>query len=298
MAKLRFDGKVAVITGAGGGLGRCHALLLGARGAKIIVNDLGGAVDGSGNGSTTPAQNVVEEIKAAGGIAVADGNSVSTEKGAAGIIKTAMDNFGRVDILINNAGILRDKSFAKLTSDLLNSVLEVHLLGTINTSKAVWEIMKKQQYGRIINTTSAAGLFGNFGQTNYAAAKMGIVGVTKVLAIEGIKNNIMVNSLAPGAKTRMTEELLGPLADKMSPEQVSPIVAYLAHDDCPVTGEIFSAGAGRTAKIFVGATQGYFNIDVTVENIRDNFAKICDETNYAIPKNAMEEIGMVMPLLK
>ncbi len=295
---MRFDGKVAVITGAGGGLGRCHALLLASRGASVVVNDLGGSVDGSGEGSVSPAQLVVDEIKAAGGDAVVDANSVSTEKGGAAIIKTAMDKFGRVDILINNAGILRDKSFAKLTSDMLNLVIDVHLHGTINTCKAAWDIMKKQQYGRIINTTSAAGLFGNFGQTNYAAAKMGIVGVSKVLGIEGVKNNVMVNILAPGAKTRMTEDILGPMADKMSPEQVSPIVAYLAHEDCSVTGEIFSAGAGRTAKIFVGAAQGYFNETVTLEDIRDNFGKICDETGYAVPKNAMEEIGMVMPMMK
>lgn len=298
MAEMRFDGKVAVITGAGGGLGRCHALLLASKGASVVVNDLGGSVDGSGEGSVSPAQLVVDEIKAAGGDAVADANSVSTEKGGAAIIKTALDKFGRVDILINNAGILRDKSFAKLTFDMLNLVIDVHLHGTINTCKAAWDIMKKQQYGRIVNTTSAAGLFGNFGQTNYAAAKMGIVGVSKVLGIEGVKNNVMVNILAPGAKTRMTEDILGPMADKMSPEQVSPIVAYLAHEDCSVTGEIFSAGAGRTAKIFVGAAQGYFNEAVTLEDIRDNFGKICDETGYAVPKNAMEEIGMVMPMMK
>ncbi len=297
MSELRFDGKVAIITGAGNGLGKNHALMFASRGAKVVVNDLGGTVDGSGS-SVGPAQLVVDEIKAAGGEAVADTNSVSDREAATGIIKTAMDNYGRIDILVNNAGILRDKSFTNMTPEFYNPVLDVHLQGTVWTTQAAWGIMRQQTYGRIINTTSAAGLFGNFGQTNYAAAKMGIVGVSRVWAIEGAKYNIKVNVLAPGALTRMTEDILGDMAKMMRIEQVSPIVGYLAHEECPVTGEIYSAAAGRVARVFVGATQGYYKDDVSIEDIRDNFDTVREEKGYAVPSNAMEEMGMVMPFLQ
>ena len=294
--ELRYDGKVAVITGAGNGLGRSHALLLASRGAKVVVNDLGGAVDGSGDGALSPAEQVVAEIKAAGGEAVADGNNVANKDSAAAIIKTAMDNYGRVDILINNAGILRDKSFNNMTPELFDPVMAVHLNGTVWTTQAAWGIMREQKFGRIINTSSAAGLFGNFGQTNYGAAKMGIVGFTNVLAIEGAKYNIKANVLAPGAKTRMTMDLLGPMADQfdMDPTLVSPIVAYLAHDECPVSSEIYSAAAGRVGRVFIGATPGIFDKELTLEKIRDNFDKIRDEEGYIVPGNATEEMGLMM----
>ena len=221
MADLGFDGKVAIITGAGGGLGRSHALELAKRGALIVVNDLGGSVDGTG-GSETAAQKVVDEIKAAGGEAVANYDSVATPEGGANIVKTAVDSFGRVDIIINNAGILRDASFKNMTPDQLNPVLDVHLRGAFYVTQPAWPIMRDQGYGRIVNTSSGAGVFGNFGQTNYGSAKMGLVGFTRVLAVEGAKNNIKANAIAPVAKTRMTEELLGPVADKLGPEYVTP----------------------------------------------------------------------------
>lgn len=293
--ELRYDGKVAIITGAGGGLGRSHALLLASRGAKVVVNDLGGSVDGSGSGSATPAEKVVAEIKAAGGEAVVDSHNVAQKESAAQIIKTALDNFGRVDIVINNAGILRDKSFRNMTPELFDPVMAVHLMGTVWVTQAAWELMREQQYGRIINTSSAAGIFGNFGQTNYGAAKMGIVGFTNVIALEGAKYNIKANVLAPGAKTRMTTDLMGPMADQfdMDPSQVSPIVAYLAHEECPVSGEIYSAAAGRVGRIFIGATKGIFDKKLTLEKIRDNFDKIRDESGYTVPHNATEEMGLL-----
>jgi NAD(P)-dependent dehydrogenase (short-subunit alcohol dehydrogenase family) len=293
--ELRYDGKVAIITGAGGGLGRSHALLLASRGAKVVVNDLGGSVDGSGSGSATPAEKVVAEIKAAGGEAVVDSHNVAQRESAAQIIKTALDNFGRVDIVINNAGILRDKSFRNMTPELFEPVMAVHLMGTVWVTQAAWELMREQQYGRIINTSSAAGIFGNFGQTNYGAAKMGIVGFTNVIALEGAKYNIKANVLAPGAKTRMTTDLMGPMADQfdMDPAQVSPIVAYLAHEECPVSGEIYSAAAGRVGRIFIGATKGIFDKKLTLEKIRDNFDKIRDESGYTVPHNATEEMGLL-----
>src|SRR5665213_2810431 len=207
MADIRFDDKVAIVTGAGGGLGRQHALELARRGAKVVVNDLGGAMDGSG-GSSDAARSVVEEIKAAGGEALANGSSVTDDKGVALMVQHAMDAWGRVDILITNAGVLRDKSFSKMEIPDFDFVLDVHLLGTVKPAKAVWEIMKAQNYGRIVVTTSSSGLYGNFGQTNYGAAKLGIVGFMNTLKLEGQKNNIHVNAIAPVAATRMTENIM------------------------------------------------------------------------------------------
>ena len=199
---INFDGKVAIVTGAGGGLGRCHALDLAKRGAKVVVNDLGGNVDGSDDGSLSAAEKVVEEIKAAGGEAMANGASVTDVTQVEEMVKQTMDAYGRIDILINNAGILRDKSFSKVTDEDFRMVLEVHLMGTVNCTKAVWEIMKEQNYGRIVVTSSSSGLYGNFGQTNYGAAKMGVVGLINTLKLEGAKYNIKCNALAPVAGTR------------------------------------------------------------------------------------------------
>ncbi len=293
MDELRYDGKVAVVTGAGQGLGRSHALFLAARGARVVVNDLGGATDGSG-ASQTPAQKVCDEIRAAGGEAVANYDSVSTEAGAAAIIGTAIDTFGRIDILVNNAGILRDKAFKNATEAEIRPVIDVHLYGTIWCTRAAWNPMLEQGYGRVINTTSAAGLFGNFGQANYGAAKMGIVGFSNVAAIEGAKANVKVNVIAPAARTRMTEELLGPMADRLNPEQVTPVVGYLAHESCEVSGEIFSCGGGRVGRVFVGAVPGYFNAQLTAEDVRANLATIRDTSGFIEPANAMEEIGLLM----
>jgi len=288
MADLGFDGKVAIITGAGGGLGRQHALLLAKRGALVVINDLGGAVDGSGSDASA-ARRVVDEIKALGGEAVADHNSVATPEGGAAIVQTTIDTFGKVDIVVNNAGILRDKSFHNLTPDLTNAVLDVHLKGAFHVTQPAFVKMREQGYGRIISTSSAAGLFGNFGQANYGAAKMGLVGFTRVLAVEGERFNIKANVIAPLALTRMTEEIMGVLKDKVSPEQVSPMVAFLAHEDCPTSGEVFSVAGGRVARVFLAETPGFTKNGLTVEDIRDNWSTITKEDGYFVPRNLGEE---------
>jgi NAD(P)-dependent dehydrogenase (short-subunit alcohol dehydrogenase family) len=297
MADLGFDGKVAIITGAGGGLGRQHALLLAKRGALVVVNDLGGNIDGTG-GDASAAQKVVDEIKAAGGEAVADHNSVATPEGGAAIVKTAVDTFGRVDIVINNAGILRDKSFHNMSPDLMNPVFDVHLKGAFHVTQPAWVLMREQGYGRIISTSSAAGIFGNFGQTNYGAAKLGLVGFTRVLAVEGANYNIKANAIAPLALTRMTEDLMGALADKLDPSQVSPIVAWLAHEDCPVTGQVYSVGGGRVANVFFGETQGYTKPGHTLEDVRDNWDAIMSQKDYFVPQNLAEETAAFFNKLK
>ena len=297
MADLGFDNKVAIVTGAGGGLGRQHALLLAARGARVVVNDLGGAVDGTGS-SKGPAQAVVDEISARGGEAVADTNSVATPEGGAAIVRTALDQFGRVDIVINNAGILRDKAFHNMEPDLVNPVLDVHLKGAFNVTRPAFVAMREQSYGRIVSTSSAAGIFGNFGQTNYGAAKMGLVGLTRVLAVEGAKYNIKANVIAPLALTRMTENIIGALADRLNPSFVAPIVAWLAHDECPTSGEIFSVGGGRVARVFIAEPRGDFNAGLSLEDVRDNWATICDEAGYAVPRNLGEETALFLPFFK
>jgi len=294
MAELGYDGKVAIITGAGGGLGREHALLLASRGAQVVVNDLGGSVQGGDSGSLGPAEQVVKEIEAAGGVAVADGNSVATPEGGEAIVQTALDAFGRVDIVINNAGILRDKTFHNMTPEFVDPVIDVHLRGAFWVTKPAWIKMREQGYGRVVNTASNSGILGNFGQSNYGAAKMGLVGLTRVLAAEGAKYNIKVNALAPVARTRMTEDILGPLADKLDPKTVSPIVAWLVHEDCPVTGEIYSAAGGRIARFFIGLTEGYYSENLTAEEVRDNFDKIRDETGYIVPSGPGDEFAALM----
>jgi NAD(P)-dependent dehydrogenase (short-subunit alcohol dehydrogenase family) len=297
MTKLTYDGKVAVITGAGGGLGRQHALLLAERGALVVVNDLGGNVEGTG-ADASAAQKVVDEIRAAGGEAVANHDSVSTPEGGEAIIQTAIDAYDRVDIVINNAGILRDKTFHNMTPDLVDSVIEVHLKGAFNVTRPAWIRMREQKYGRIISTSSAAGIFGNFGQANYGAAKMGLVGFTRVLAAEGAKYNIRANAIAPLALTRMTENLMGALGDKLDPSLVTPIVAFLAHEDCDVSGEVYSVGGGRVARVFIGETQGFFKPGLTLEDVRDNWSQIRNTDGYVIPSGVPEETGLFFNALK
>jgi NAD(P)-dependent dehydrogenase (short-subunit alcohol dehydrogenase family) len=297
MSALGYDGKVAIITGAGGGLGRQHALLMAKRGALIVVNDLGGSVDGTG-ANASAAQLVVDEIKAAGGEAVADHNSVATPEGGEAIVQTAIDTFGRVDIVINNAGILRDKAFHNMEPDLLNPVLDVHLKGAFYVTKPAFVRMREQGYGRIVSTSSAAGVFGNFGQTNYGAAKMGLVGFTRVLGVEGAKFNIKANAIAPLAMTRMTENILGGLKDKLDPGLVSPLVAFLSHEDCPVTGQLFSVGGGRVAQVFLGETNGYYNPALTPEDVQQNWDVITDRSTYAVPNNLGDETALFLPFFK
>lgn len=294
MADIGFDNKVAIITGAGGGLGREHALLLASRGAQIVINDLGGTVDGSGEGTEGPAHTTAKEINDLGGVAVANTDSVATPEGGEAIVQTAVDAFGKVDIVINNAGILRDKAFHNMTPDLLEPVLDVHLKGAFYVTRPAWKLMREQNYGRVINTASNAGILGNFGQTNYGAAKMGLVGFTRVLAVEGARNNIKANAIAPIARTRMTEELLGPLAEKLDPSLVSPLVAFLAHEDCDVSGEIYSAAGGRIARMFIGLTHGYYNPELTVEDVRDHWDEIRSEEGYITPASLSDELQQVL----
>lgn len=298
MADIGFDNKVAIITGAGGGLGREHALLLASRGAQIVINDLGGTVDGSGEGTEGPAHTTAKEINDLGGVAVANTDSVATPEGGEAIVQTAVDAFGKVDIVINNAGILRDKAFHNMTPDLLEPVLDVHLKGAFYVTRPAWKLMREQNYGRVINTASNAGILGNFGQTNYGAAKMGLVGFTRVLAVEGARNNIKANAIAPIARTRMTEELLGPLAEKLDPSLVSPLVAFLAHEDCDVSGEIYSAAGGRIARMFIGLTHGYYNPELTVEDVRDHWDEIRSEDGYITPASLSDELQQVLAHFK
>jgi NAD(P)-dependent dehydrogenase (short-subunit alcohol dehydrogenase family) len=270
---MRFDGRVCVITGAGGGLGRSHALELARRGGKIVVNDLGGSVDGSG-ASSSAAQRVVDEITEAGGEAVANYDSVATAEGGRAIVQAAVNAFGRVDVVVNNAGILRDKAFHKMDPAMVDAVIDVHLKGAFYVSQPAFALMREQGYGRIISTSSASGLFGNFGQANYGAAKAGLAGLTRVLAIEGAGHGIKVNAIAPIAATRMTENLLGDLAARVSPESVSPVVAYLAHHDCAVNGNIYSVAGGRVARIVAVETPGVVLPETTAEAFRDHLDDI------------------------
>ena len=292
MADIRFDGKVAIVTGAGGGLGRQHALELARRGAKVVVNDLGGSVDGSG-GSSAAADAVVAEIKAAGGEAIANGSSVTDDAGVALMVKHAMDAWGRIDVLIANAGVLRDKSFSKMEIADFEFVLNVHLLGTVKPTKAVWEIMREQNYGRIVVTTSSSGLYGNFGQSNYGAAKLGIIGFMNTIKLEGQKNNIHINAISPVAATRMTENLLPPpVLEKLRPEYVTPGVVYLASEEAP-TGAILTAGAGAFAMSRIYETEGVYLGEggLSVEEVRDNWAKISDPAGQQAYVNGGEQSG-------
>jgi NAD(P)-dependent dehydrogenase (short-subunit alcohol dehydrogenase family) len=297
---LRFDGRVAVVTGAGRGLGRAHARLLAERGAAVVVNDVGGGVDGSA-GNSGPAEDcattVVNEIRAAGGAAVIDHHSVASPDGAAAIIATAIDAFGRVDVLVNNAGILRDRTFQHVEPDDLDAVLDVHLRGTFFLSQQAWPIMRAQQYGRIVNTTSSAGLLGNFGQSNYAAAKMAVVGLTRVLAKEGQRYGIAVNAIAPAARTRMTEDLLGRLADHLDPSTVAPVAAWLAHERCTMSGAVLTAFGGRVARYFVGMSHGYFQPGLTMEDVDDHVDEIEDLDGFSIPEAPADEFRLLRHLL-
>jgi NAD(P)-dependent dehydrogenase (short-subunit alcohol dehydrogenase family) len=283
MSELRFDGKVAVITGSGHGLGRSHALSLAERGAKVVVNDLGGMLDGTG-ASAGPAADVVELIKKNGGEAVASTDNVATPEGAKAIVQAAIDAFGRLDIVVNNAGILRDRSFGKMSVEEFDQVLAVHVRGSFLVSREAFPYLKEQGYGRIINTSSPAGLFGSFGQANYSTAKMGLVGLTKTLGIEGARAGIKVNAIAPIAWTRMTESILpAEFEAKFTAEAVSSLVTFLAHESCEASGEVFSVGAGRVARVFVAEGPGWSQDDHTVEDIRDNWEAIMAEQPYLPP---------------
>jgi NAD(P)-dependent dehydrogenase (short-subunit alcohol dehydrogenase family) len=299
---IRFDGRVAIVTGAGGGLGRQHALALAARGAKVVVNDLGGTLDGNG-GTPLAAQKVVDEIIAAGGVAMASGASVTDAAAVRGMVDAAMVAWGRVDILVNNAGILRDKSFTKMGLDDFRLVVEVHLMGAVNCTKAVWDVMRAQNYGRIVMTTSSSGLYGNFGQSNYGAAKMALVGLMQTLSIEGAKNDIRVNCLAPTAATRMTENLMPEAVLKLlQPETVTPGLLALVAEDAP-TRAILCAGAGAFERAHITLTPGIFVglPDDAAEQVALNFDALSDRDDETVPESGSaqgtSEIGKAMRAL-
>jgi len=295
---IRFDNRVAIVTGAGGGLGRAYALALAARGAKVVVNDLGGARDGSGS-SLSAAQLVVDEITAAGGEAMANGASVSDEAAVEKMVAFVKERWGRIDILINNAGILRDKTFAKMTLDDFRQVVDVHLMGSVTCTKAVWEVMREQAYGRILMTTSSTGLYGNFGQANYGAAKLALVGLMKTLSLEGAKYNVKTNTIAPLTETRMTEELMPPAKlAKMGHENVAPAALYLVSEEAP-TNVVMNAGGGGFERAYVTLTRGIHVApeDLTPETIAARFEEISDRKGEIVPDTGGAQGGMALGAL-
>ena len=292
MSGINFENKTVVVTGAGNGLGKAYALEFANRGANVVVNDIGGSVTGDGS-ENAPADVVVEEINSSGGSAVANYDSVASKKGGESIIETALSNFGSIDAVVNNAGILRDKSFAKMEEDDLNAIIDVHLKGTFFVCQPAFIQMKEQGYGRFVNVSSPSGLFGNFGQLNYGAAKMGIVGLTNVLAIEGAKYNIKANVIAPNAATRMTETLFGEDMSKLlTVDNITPLVIYLASEQCEITHEIFSAGGGRFARIGISTDVGYFNASAKAEDIFANIGEIRDLSNPIYPTSLADELPL------
>ncbi len=284
---MDLSGKVAIVTGSGRGLGLAYASELARAGAAVVVNDV----------DEDPAKEVVDAIVSAGGAAVLNADNTVDPAAADRLIGQAVSEFGKLDVLVNNAGITRDKTFHNMTAELVDPVLDVHLRGAFWVTRPAWVKMREQGYGRVINTSSNSGILGNFGQSNYGAAKMGLVGFTRVLAQEGAKYNIKANAIAPVARTRMTEDLLGPLVEKIDPGLVSPVVAYLVSEDVPVTGEVYSVGGGRVSRIFIAEAPGFFKKDLTVEDVRDNFDQIRSEADYLIPTSANMEIAMLLPFL-
>jgi NAD(P)-dependent dehydrogenase (short-subunit alcohol dehydrogenase family) len=308
-SELRFDDQVAVITGAGGGLGKEYALLLASRGARVVVNDIGGSVIGVGS-DTAAAGAVVDEILELGGEAVADAHSVTSPDGAQSIIDAALDTWGRVDIVINNAGIVGDAPFADMTADRLEPLLDVHLKGAFYVTRPAWKVMREQGYGRILNTCSAAGILGSESMSNYGSAKTGLIGFTRVLAAEGADRNITVNAVAPIAYTRMLahsvdsagqqddpaaqavlDDLVGQYLQKLDPALVAPVVAFLTHRDCPVSGEIYTVGAGHVARFFIGRTKGFHSPALSIEDVRDHLGEIRDEAGYTVPAGPADEMS-------
>ena len=306
---MRFDDQVAVITGAGNGLGKQYALLLASRGARVLVNDIGGSVTGSGSDADA-ATAVADDICRQGGEAVADSSSVTSPEGGQTIIDAALQAWGRVDIVINNAGIVRDAPFEEITADRLDPLIDVHLRGAFYVTRPAWKLMREQRYGRILNTCSAAGLLGAERMSNYGAAKTGLVGLTRVLAAEGADHNIKVNAIAPIAYTRMLahsvetagrpddpsaqavlDELVAQYLQKLDPALVAPVAAFLTHRDCPVSGEIYTVGAGHVARFFIGRTQGFYSPELSIEQVRDHLGEIRDEAGYTVPGGPADEMA-------
>ncbi len=302
MASIDFKDRVVIITGAGAGLGKNYALEFAKRGAKVVVNDLGGSRDGSGE-SHNAADTVVDEIRSQGGEAVANYDNVATIEGGQNIVKTAIDAFGKIDVLVNNAGILRDRSFSRMSEAEWDSVVAVHLRGAYCVTQPAFLAMKEQGYGRIIFTTSGAGLYGNFGQANYASAKTGLIGLMNVLKLEGAKNSIFTNTIAPVAASRLTEDVLPPeMFEKLKPDFIVPLVLYLASEDCQDSGMIFNCAAGwysRTAVVCASGTIiGDGSREISPEEIKENWDKITDIGDAKPLNNLGESFGFMAPLLK
>jgi NAD(P)-dependent dehydrogenase (short-subunit alcohol dehydrogenase family) len=301
MSDVKFDGRVAIVTGAGAGLGKTYAVELGKRGAKVVVNDLGGARDGTG-GSHKAADLVVDEIKSAGGEAAPNYDSVATMEGGKNIVKAAVDNFGKVDIVINNAGILRDKSMMKMTEEEWDAVQSVHLKGTFSVTHAAWPILRENNYGRVVFTSSGAGVYGNFGQANYGAAKMGMVGLMNVLKLEGAKYNILINTIAPTAASRLTEDVMPPeFFERLKPEFVTPLVVYLSSEEMKESGMIFNCALGWYSRAVVMCTDGVIigdgKRDIAVEEIKENWNKITALENPKPLASVTDGFGYLTSLL-
>jgi NAD(P)-dependent dehydrogenase (short-subunit alcohol dehydrogenase family) len=298
MIKKNVDQKVIIVTGGGRGLGREFALSLASHGAKVVVNDLGGDVIGVGKNASA-ADKVVREIQSLGGDAVADYSSVTTKEGGQSICSKALEHYGQINGVIHNAGILRDKSFTKMSSEDLDAVLDVHLKGAFNVLQPAYKSMKENNWGRIVLISSASGIFGNFGQSNYGAAKMGLLGLMRVLNAEGNTNGILVNAIAPNAKTRMTENILGKLEDKLDPSHIAPLGTYLCSDECNFANHIYSAGGGRIARIFIGLSSGVFfkNHTTTVDKIRNHIAEINSIDSFVVPDYATDELKILQETL-
>lgn len=296
---LDLKGRVVLITGAGAGIGRAHAHLLGARGAAVVVNDLGSDVSGRGTVGAV-AESCVKEIRDAGGEATASMSSIATAEGGAEAVALALDTYGRLDAVIHNAGILRDSSFLNMTVEDIEQVMAVHLMGGFNVCQPAFKVMKDKRYGRILLTSSSSGLLGNFGQANYAAAKMGLVGLMNVLAIEGARYGIKANAIAPTARTRMTENLLGDLAERLNPEHVASLAAYLVSPDCELTHHIFSVGGGRIARMFIGVTPGWSTAPRVAEpeEVRDHIGEILNIEKFIIPSEGMDEVELIKTALE
>ena len=298
MGDVNFENKTVVVTGAGNGLGKAYALEFANRGANVVVNDIGGSVNGEGS-ENAPADIVVKEIIDNGGSAVANYDSVATKNGGESIVQSALSEFGGIHAVVNNAGILRDKSFAKMEEEDLNAIIDVHLKGTFFVCQPAFVQMKEQGFGRFVNVSSPSGLFGNFGQLNYGAAKMGIVGLTNVLAIEGAKYNIKANVIAPNAATRMTESLFGEdMANMLTVDNITPLVVFLASEQCDITHEIFSAGGGRFSRVGISTDVGYFNPSASAEDIHENIEKIRDLSNSIYPTSLADELPLFTEAMK
>jgi NAD(P)-dependent dehydrogenase (short-subunit alcohol dehydrogenase family) len=309
MAELRFDDQVAIVTGAGRGLGRAHALLLAERGARVVVNDVGSSVTGGGTDGSA-AESVAVEIREQGGQAIANVDSVATADGGAAIVAAAVDTWGRVDVVVNNAGTVDDALFDDMTGQRVEPLIDVHLKGAFFVTRPAWKVMRERGYGRVVNTTSAAGILGSPRMSNYGSAKTGLIGFTRVLAAEGAELGIKVNALAPIANTRMLERsmasvaeladaealasaqaLMQPFFEKIDPALVAPVVAFLAHADCPVTGEIYTAGAGQVSRFFIGRTKGFHHPTLSLEDVAANLNVIRDETGYTVPAGPADEMA-------